>query len=114
MYCVTSKGVSECGVTRGAIMLRSTGLVNDASATQRTTLGPSLSCARMCTTLGYTKCVKLLLHLPSFCSVRSMGPNGFICSGPDAGECVYGQCRCRQEVSPQVSLNPCTHFTAQH
>ena len=31
---------------------------------------------------------------------------GATCSGPEAGECVCGQCRCRQEVNPEVSLSP--------
>ena len=36
-------------------------------------------------------------------STNSMGDQ---CSGPEAGECVCGQCRCRQDVNPEVSLSP--------
>ena len=56
---------------------------------------------------GLQDAQKATLHLPpSFVLILCRtGPNGLVCSGPEAGECVCGQCRCRQEVNPEVSLD---------
>ena len=119
--CVYAKGAGKCRRTDlWCFMFYSAELVNSVNATWSTTLGLCLSYARMC---SLCQCITLHLHTyedcqapnqyPSFAILCSTGPNLQMCSGSDAGECVCGQCRCRQEVIPQVSLSSHTgiHIT---
>ena len=59
---------------------------------------------------GVENVLDSILHASAFLLILcSLGLNGEPCSGPEAGECVCGQCRCRQEVNPEVSLNLICH-----
>ena len=96
------------------------GLVTSVNAISSTTLDLCHSYARMlyCAINARSfNCINWLYSpskvLTSTYSSVSTGPNGDMCSGPDAGECVCGQCKCRQNVNPQVRLIPQYNYYKQ-
>ena len=99
---------ANVGTDLWCFMFYSTELVTNASATDWATLGLCPLCARkyVCNNGECKMCVQSHFS-PAFLSpLLPSGSTGSMdqqCSGPEAGECVCGQCRCRQDVNPEVS-----------
>ena len=96
-----------------------TGLVTGVNVTL-IALSLHHSCVRMCNCTTAQTCnpsdmtsPQQPTYLYNIMLLCSNGPNGEMCSGPNAGECVCGQCKCRQNVNPQVRLIPQYNYYKQ-